>query len=54
MVECLAVYFTYIIEQLGYLGAGFLMMLESMVAPVPSELVMPFVGFLAAEGKFSL
>lgn len=54
MVQQLAVYFTYIIEQLGYLGAGFLMALESMVAPVPSELVMPFVGFLAAEGKFSI
>lgn len=54
MVEFLAVYFTYIIEKLGYFGAGFLMMLESMVAPVPSELVMPFVGFLAAEGKLSL
>ena len=54
MVGQLAVYFTYIIEQLGYLGAGFLMALESMVAPVPSELVMPFVGFLVAEGKFSI
>lgn len=54
MVQQLAVYFTYIIEQLGYWGAGFLMALESMVAPVPSELVMPFVGFLAAEGKFTI
>lgn len=53
MVEQLAGYFTYIIEKLGYLGAGFLMTLESMVAPVPSELVMPFVGFLVVEGKFS-
>ena len=53
MVEQLAVYFTYIIEQGGYWGAGFLMMLESMVVPVSSELVMPFVGFLVAEGKFS-
>jgi membrane protein DedA with SNARE-associated domain len=53
MVEHLAVYFTYMIEQGGYLGAGFLMMLESMVFPVPSELVMPFVGFLVVEGKFS-
>jgi membrane protein DedA with SNARE-associated domain len=53
MVEHLAVYFTYLIEQGGYWGAGFLMMLESMVAPVPSELVMPFVGFLVVEGKFS-
>jgi len=54
MVEQLAGYFTYIIEKLGYFGAGFLMTLESMVAPVPSELVMPFVGFLVAEGKFSI
>ena len=30
------------------------MALESMIAPVPSELGMPFVGFLAAEGKFSI
>ena len=54
MVAQLTVYFTYIIEQLGYWGAGFLMALESMIAPVPSELVMPFVGFLAAEDKFSI
>ena len=54
MVEHLAWYFTYAIEQGGYLGAAFLMALESMVAPVPSELVMPFVGFLVVEEKFSL
>lgn len=53
MVEHLAHYFTYAIEQLGYFGAAALMALESMIAPVPSELVMPFVGFLVAEGKFS-
>jgi membrane protein DedA with SNARE-associated domain len=54
MVEHLAGYFTYAIEQGGYLGAGFLMAMESMVAPVPSELVMPFVGFLVVEEKFLL
>lgn len=54
MFEFLASYFMYIIEQMGYVGAGFLMALESMVAPVPSELVMPFVGFLVHEGKFSV
>jgi membrane protein DedA with SNARE-associated domain len=53
MIEHLAVYFTYAIRDLGYLGAAFLMTLESMVVPVPSELVMPFVGFLVAEGQFS-
>jgi membrane protein DedA with SNARE-associated domain len=30
------------------------MALESMIAPVPSEAVMPFAGFLVAEGSFSL
>jgi membrane protein DedA with SNARE-associated domain len=54
MVEHLAGYFTYAIEQTGYGGTAFLMAMESMVAPVPSELVMPFVGFLVVEGKFSL
>ncbi len=30
------------------------MALESMIAPVPSEAVMPFVGFQVADGKWSL
>ena len=30
------------------------MALESMIFPLPSELVMPFVGFLVADHKFSL
>jgi membrane protein DedA with SNARE-associated domain len=41
------------ISQLGYVGIFFLMMLESMIVPVPSELVMPFAGFLVAQGSFS-
>jgi membrane protein DedA with SNARE-associated domain len=38
----------------GYSGAAFLMALESMIFPVPSEAVMPFVGFLVADGKWNL
>ncbi|MGD0400991.1 MAG: DedA family protein [Syntrophobacteraceae bacterium] len=38
----------------GYFGAAFLMALESMLAPVPSEAVMPFVGFMVADGKWNL
>lgn len=38
----------------GYFGAGLLMALESMIAPVPSEAVMPFVGFLVADGSWNL
>ena len=41
------------IEFLGYPGITFLMTLESMVIPIPSELVMPFAGFLAEEGKMN-
>ncbi len=42
------------LDATGYFGAGFLMALESMIAPVPSEAVMPFVGFQVADGKWSL
>jgi len=38
----------------GYPAAAGLMALESMIAPVPSEAVMPFVGFLVADQKWSL
>lgn len=37
----------------GYAGLVVLMALESMVAPLPSEAVMPFAGFLIYEGRFS-
>jgi membrane protein DedA with SNARE-associated domain len=44
---------TNIIQQAGYPGIGILMIMESMILPVPSEAVMPFAGFLLADGKFS-
>ncbi|MCE5244700.1 MAG: DedA family protein, partial [Desulfobacteraceae bacterium] len=42
------------LDAFGYTGAAFLMALESMIAPVPSEAVMPFVGFLVVDGKWDL
>ena len=42
--------FIEIISDAGYLGLVFLMGLESMIAPVPSEAVMPFAGFLIYQG----
>lgn len=44
---------TAIISGMGYTGIFFLMVLESMVFPLPSELVMPFAGFLVARGEMS-
>ena len=52
--ERLSEVFTSVIASTGYLGVFVLMVLESMVAPVPSELVMPFAGFLVADGKLNL
>jgi membrane protein DedA with SNARE-associated domain len=40
-----------IISSIGYFGVFFLMTLESMIFPMPSELVMPFAGFLIASGE---
>jgi membrane protein DedA with SNARE-associated domain len=38
---------------LGYPGLVLMMALESMIAPIPSEVVMPFAGFLVVEGRFT-
>jgi membrane protein DedA with SNARE-associated domain len=42
------------ISSLGYAGVGLMMAIESACIPLPSEIIMPFAGFLAAQGKFSL
>ncbi len=36
----------------GYLGIFTLMVIENVFPPIPSELVLPFVGFLVADGVF--
>jgi membrane protein DedA with SNARE-associated domain len=43
-----------IIETFGYGGVFVLMALESANIPIPSEITMPFAGFLASRGVFSL
>jgi len=42
------------IETLGYSGIVLLMAMESSVLPVPSELVMPPAGYLAAKGVMNI
>lgn len=42
-----------VISFLEYFGVFLLMSMESMVFPVPSELVMPFAGFLIATGDMN-
>src|SRR5437764_10243961 len=38
----------------GYLGVVGLMAVESACIPLPSEIIMPFAGYLASTGRFSL
>lgn len=42
------------ISTTGYAGVAGLMALESACIPVPSEVVMPFAGYLASTGRLSL
>ena len=52
IVEKIAEYITLGMSAFGYSGLFVLMALESMIAPVPSEVVMPFAGYLVLQGRF--
>jgi membrane protein DedA with SNARE-associated domain len=54
LTETITVYSRDLIAHTGYFGAAVLMALESMIAPVPSEAVMPFVGMNVVNGKMAL
>ena len=43
-----------LIDQSGYLGVGFLMFLETIFPPIPSEVIMPVAGIAAARGKLDI
>src|SRR4051812_23166837 len=42
------------VQRVGYPGLFLLITLESTLVPIPSELVMPFAGVLASQGKMAL
>jgi len=42
------------IETLGYAGVAALMAIESACIPLPSEIIMPFSGYLVSTGKMNL
>lgn len=54
LTETITVHARDLITATGYTGAALLMALESMIAPIPSEAVMPFVGMAVVRGKMSL
>jgi membrane protein DedA with SNARE-associated domain len=42
-----------VIRTMGYPGISLLMLVENLFPPIPSEVVMPFAGFLVDEGDMS-
>lgn len=54
MLESVANWVINVISTLGYPGIVITMAIESALIPLPSEIIMPFSGFLASTGKFDL
>jgi len=43
-----------VVDELGYLGVALLVALENLFPPIPSEVVLPFAGFVARDGDATL
>jgi membrane protein DedA with SNARE-associated domain len=54
IIEALAVFTTGVIASMGYGGVVLLMAIESACIPLPSEIIMPFAGYLVFKGQFTL
>jgi membrane protein DedA with SNARE-associated domain len=54
MIEALVNFVTDGIAALGYTGIAWMMAVESACVPLPSEIIMPFSGFLVYAGKLNL
>src|SRR5258708_15179168 len=50
----LFVFISWVIGSGGYTGVMLLMAIESACIPLPSELIMPFAGYLVYKGQFNL
>ena len=54
MIGSLSIMIIHLIQSAGYGGVFLLMTLESALLPIPSEVTMPFAGYLAQTGALSL
>jgi membrane protein DedA with SNARE-associated domain len=54
LIELVIQFVTGTVSAVGYLGVFVLMTLESACIPIPSEIIMPFSGFLVSTGKLNL
>ena len=54
IIAFLAQFIIAVISATGYLGVALLMAIESACIPLPSEIIMPFAGYLVYSGRFQL
>src|SRR3989475_4271924 len=54
IIEILSVFIVATISRLGYAGIVLCMTIESACIPLPSEIIMPFSGYLVTTGRFTL
>jgi len=54
IISALASWIIEVISAAGYFGVVILMAIESACIPLPSEVIMPFAGYLVSIGQFSL
>lgn len=54
MVDQIVLWLSNLVSSLGYPGVMLSMFIESFFVPIPSELIMPFAGFIASQGKMNL
>ena len=54
IIEILSGFIVATISALGYAGVVLLMAIESACIPLPSEIIMPFSGYLVYTGRFNL
>ena len=54
IIALIATWIMSVISSMGYGGIMMLMAIESACIPLPSEVIMPFAGFLVSKGEMSL
>ena len=54
VISTLSVFIVAVISKVGYGGILLLMAIESACIPLPSEVIMPFSGYLVHTGRFNL
>lgn len=54
MINSLVDWLVQAIDSLGYLGVLIAVFLESFIAVIPSQIILPFSGFVASQGSLSI